>query len=188
MTELLAKLRKLNPYKIVVWNGDESRTVAVPQRRRRWPQVMEAIESGPWTRVVLQDKSGADLGYVDSGHVEEEPERSLVRSGVDPMAHAIAINELVLRAQKQTADARDKELTALLKAQGEVVGQLVSAVRSLQQVWQAQVEAAQDVAAMQTEAAMGGGGWKELLEAAPQLVPLLPHLRSMFQNGAPKVQ
>jgi hypothetical protein len=187
MTELLAKLRKLNPYKIVVWNGDESRTVAVPQRRRRWPQVLEAIESAPWTRVVLQDKSGADLGYVDSGHVEEEPERSLVKAG-DPMSHAIAINELVLKAQKQTADARDKELTALLKAQGEVVGQLVSAVRSLQQVWQAQVEAAQEVAAMQTEAAMGGGTMKELLEAAPQLIPMLPHLRAMFQGGPPKVQ
>ena len=187
MSDLLGKLRKLNPFKVIVWNGDECRTVAVPQRRRRWPQVLEAIESAPWSRVVLQDKSGADLGYVDGEAREVEDISGPLAKGVSPsMAEAIAVNELVLKGQKQVAEYRDKELTTLLRAQGEVVRELVAGVRALQQVWQAQVDAATEVAALQTEAALGNGGWRELLEAAPQLVPLLPHLRSMMGGTPPK--
>lgn len=185
MSDLLGKLRKLNPFKVIVYNGDESRVVAVPQRRRRWPQVLEAIESSPWSRVVLQNKSGEDLGYVDGEAVPEEESVAVARSGGGATAEAIAIVELVLKGQRAAMEYRDKELTTLLRAQGEVVRELTSGMRALQEIYRAQVDAAMEVSAMQTEAAMGGGDMQKLLEAAPALIPVIPHLRSLFAQKPP---
>jgi len=186
MSDLLGKLRKLNPHRVVVYNGDESRVVAVPQRRRRWPAVLEAIESGPWSRVVMQNKAGEDLGYVD-GEATEAPDFAVATpaSSTEDRAlqMAMAVCQLVFTAQRETLNHRDKELTQLLRAQGEVVKDMSAAMRALQGIWQSQVEAASELAAMQTEAALGGqDGITKLIEAAPGVIPLLPHIRALLSG------
>lgn len=191
MSELLGKLRKLNPHKVVVYNGEDARVVAVPTRRRRWPAVMEAIESLPWTRCVLQDKSGSDLGYVEG----EAPDDAPVELQAGPpgsvedraMRYGMAVAELAMKAHREALSYRDKELTTILRAQGEVLKDQQGAIRALQSLWQAQVDAATDLATMQAETAAGNGEFnmKEAMAALPQILPLLPALKQLLSGGKP---
>jgi hypothetical protein len=180
---MLASLRRLSPAKVRVYAGDDdSRDIAVPARRRKWSQVIEAIEARSWTRCELLDKSGAVLGYIENaepaGELEElEPgQKSKTRSDVEWMVGVIT------KAQRDAMTFRDAEVTNLLRAQGDVVREMVAAMHSLHAINEAKVSAAADVARLQAQAESsdGAGQLKELLDAAPQLLGMLPAIRQLL--------
>lgn len=189
---LLASLKRHNPAKVRAYTSDDDvRDIAVPTRRRRWSQVIEAIEACAWSRVEMLDKSGAALGYVEN----TAPARELVDIGpalsasdAGELRLAERIVSMVTRAQRETMTFRDAEMTALLAAQGAVVREVVDGMRSLTVMYREQVAASADLATTRATAAAAaiapdGGQLKELMEALPVLLQLLPVLRSTLGPG-----
>jgi hypothetical protein len=190
--KLLATLRRHVPFRVRAYNGDDdARDIAVPQnRRKRWGQVIEAIEAKPWTRIELLDKSGAALGYCDN----EGPARDVEDIGPSfaglggQLLLAERISALVVKAQREAMSFRDAEVTALLKAQGDVVREMAAGVTALASVYREQTVAAEDAAEARAAAqlaANGGSQLKELMEALPVLMQALPLLRNMLTAGPP---
>jgi hypothetical protein len=185
---LLATLKRHNPHKVRAYNGeDDARDVAVPQRRRRWSTVIEAIEAKPWSRVELLDKSGAVLGYCDN----EGPSRD-----VEDLAPSFAgvggqlllgerIAQLCMSSVARAVSQRDEETKALLAAQRDVVKEMAAAVQALGEVYREQTVAAEQAAEARAVAAAAGEGGqlKELMEALPMLMQALPLLRGLLGSG-----
>lgn len=184
--KLLASLKRHNPARVVAYAGDDdARPIAVPTRRKRWAQVIEAINALAWTRVELQDKAGAVLGYVEN----TEPAGSLSDLGTDKSAGELRLAErivtLVLKGQRDAMTFRDAEVTALLKAQGDVVREMTAGMRALTAMYQEQVVAAEQLAETRVLATTQPekGQLAELLEAAPQIVQALPLIRALLSGG-----
>lgn len=182
--KLLATLKRFNPAKVRAYAGDDDfRDIAVPTRRKKWNQVIEAVEAKSWTRVELLDKSGAVIAYCDNtgpaGDLEElEPGRgSKVRNDAE------WIVALVIRAQRETMAFRDSEMTSLLRAQGDVVREMSAAMKDLSGIYAEQRRVAIEAAEVRAAAA-AGGEWKELLDAAPQLIQMLPHLKGLLGGSS----
>ncbi len=177
---LLSALKKLNPSKVIAIAGDERREIAVPERRKRWTQVVEAVLAGPWHRCELVNKRGEVLGYVDNtspaGDVEDLPDNKK-RSEVEWMVNTI------VRAQRDALAYRDSEVQALLQAQGQVVRELSAGVRDIASLYREQAVAARDLGAMQ--AAGNGDMLSQLLEAGPELMKVLPMLRALLSGEQP---
>lgn len=185
---LLATLKRHNPHKVRAYNGeDDARDIAVPQRRRRWASVIEAIEAKPWSRVEMLDKSGAVLGYCDN----EGPSRD-----VEDLAPSFAgiggqlllgerIAHLCMTSVAKAVAQRDDETKALLAAQRDVVKEMASAVQALGEVYREQTVAAEQAAESRAIAAAAseGGQLKELMEALPVLMQALPLLRGLLGSG-----
>jgi hypothetical protein len=188
--KLLANLKRHNPAKVRAYAGDDdARDIAVPTRRKRWAQVVETIEARSWTRVELLDKSGAVLAYVDNVEPAREIEDVGDGRASKTRSEAEWIVALVIRAQRDAMTFRDAEVSNLLKAQGDVVRELTSAMHGLSTIYRAQVDAASEVAALQATAAAGDGSQlRELLEAAPTILQAIPVIRGMMSNGAAKVK
>jgi hypothetical protein len=179
--KLTACLRRHNPYKVRAYLGDENhREIAVPQRRRRWAQVVEAIEAMPWSRCELLDKAGAVLGYVENDAAPTDAE-DLTGHG-NAVTQAERITNLVLRGMREAMQFRDAELQALTRAQGDVVREMVVGMRALTELYRAQVDTAADVAEAQAMASQGGQ-LKELTEAMPVILQALPLLKSLLSDG-----
>lgn len=186
---LLATLKRHCPAKVRAWSGDDdSREISVPSRRKKWTQVIEAIEGRSWTRVELLDKSGAVIAYVDNTEPARELEDlegsgriSKTRADMEWMANVI------LRGQREVLTFRDAEHSALLRAQGDVLREMSSAVHSLGAIYRAQVDATRESAEVKAQAAAaaaaGGGDFKELMEALPQILQMLPVLKSLVAGG-----
>lgn len=185
--KLLASLKRHNPARVVAYAGDDDpRPIAVPTRRKRWQQVIEAIQALAWTRVELQDKAGAVLGYVEN----TEPAGGLADLGTDKSAGELRLAErivtLVLKGQRDAMTFRDAEVTALLKAQGDVVREMTAGMRALTSMYQEQVDAAEQLAEMRALAQQPEKGQlAELLDAAPQLLQALPLIRSLLGGEGP---
>ncbi len=186
--KLLASLKRHNPARVVAYAGDDDpRPIAVPTRRKRWQQVIEAIQALAWTRVELQDKAGAVLGYVEN----TEPAGGLADLGTDKSAGELRLAErivtLVLKGQRDAMTFRDAEVTALLKAQGDVVREMTAGMRALTSMYQEQVDAAEQLAETRALAAQQPekGQLAELLDAAPQLLQALPLIRSLLGGESP---
>lgn len=176
---LLATLKRWAPRKVRVYNSDdEHRDVAVPERRRKWESVINAIEARPWVRCELLDKGGAVLAYVENdgpaGDVED-----ITGPTANRQAEMKWILDAVLAAQKVALSYRDAEHKQLLQGVSEVMKVQTDAIKQLVALYQAQVSVAADVAAMQATAEAGGDmeQWAKLLELAPgaigQLAPLI---------------
>lgn len=181
--KLTASLRRHNPHKVNVMLGDElQRTIAVPQRRRRWAQVVEAVEAKPWSMCELMDKSGAVLGYVENDSAPTDAED--ISGPQSACSQAERITALVLRGMREAMSFRDSELQALTRAQGDVVREMVVGMRALTELYRAQVDTAADVAEAQA-LAQNGGQLKELMEAMPVIVQALPMLKALLSD-APK--
>ena len=152
-------------------------------------QVVAAITSRSWLSVDLLDKSGALLFSVDN----TEPARELqdleaVGSGTE-LRLAERIVALVLKGQRDTMSFRDAEVSSLLKAQGDVLREMSNGMRALSNLYQEQVSAQRDIAAMRVQAAQdaassGGDDWKQLLEAMPTILQAVPVLKSLLATGA----
>jgi hypothetical protein len=187
MSKLLAKLRTLAPAKVRAYAGDDDhRDIAVPTRRKRWSQVIEAIEARSWTRVELLDKGGNVLGYVDNaepaGVVED-----IGGPATAKRAEAEWIVNLVVRAQRDAMTFRDAEVKSLLQAQGDVVREMSQAMHGLATIYREQRDAAANVAELRATAAATPDGFnmKELMEALPVLMQALPMLRGLLAGGVP---
>lgn len=190
---LLEALKRHNPAKVRAYAGDDDvRDIAVPTRRRRWGQVVEAIQARAWSRVELLDRSGAAIAYLDN----HEPARDLEPLDAAPSATggqvllAERIVGLVQRGQREVMTFRDAELTALLQAQGSVVREMADAMRSLSVLYREQVQTAEHTAELRATAlaqAQAGDGdqVKQLLEALPVILQALPMLRGLLGAGAP---
>jgi hypothetical protein len=178
--KLLATLRRHNPAKVRAYAGDDDfRDVAVPTRRKKWTQVIEAIEARSWTRVELLDRSGAVIAYVDNTSPASDLEDLDVGKASKTRSDTEWIVNLVIRAQKETMAYRDSEVTNLLRAQGDVVREITGAMKDLSAIHAEQRRAAVETAEIRAAAQAGGDSWKELLEAAPQLLQMLPLLRGL---------
>lgn len=187
--KLLASLKRHNPARVVAYAGDDdARAIAVPTRRKRWAQVIEAIQALAWTRVEMQDKAGAVLGYVEN----TEPASGLADLGTDKSAGELRLAErivtLVLKGQRDAMTFRDAEVTALLKAQGDVVREMTAGMRALTSMYQEQVVAAEQLAETRAMALATPekGDLAQLLDAAPQIVQALPLIRALLggENAA----
>lgn len=182
---LLATLRQYSPVRIRVSHPDGEREVAVPTRRRKWAQVIAAIQAKPWSTVEMLDAKGAILGYVENTDPATELE-TITGPGSANVTEAHRIVELVVKAQRDAMSFRDQEISHVLKAQGDVVRELTAGVRALSALYQEQVKTASEVAAMRVEAAHAEGGdqqIKQLIEAMPVIVQALPILKGLL-NGS----
>lgn len=177
---------------------DDAREIAVPTRRRKWAQVIAAVESAPWSRLELLDAKGRIVAAVDNEAVDAElaPAPALSGPAVSgSFLEAERIVGLVLRAQDMALKARDAEHTALLRAQGDVVREMVAGMRELAGLHREQLAAAHELAdtrvetvAAQVEAASrvdDSGDLKQFMEAMPVILQALPMLRSMLGSGTP---
>ncbi len=183
--KLLATLKRFNPAKVRAYANDEDfRDIAVPTRRKRWAQVIEAIDARAWTRVELLDRSNAVIAYVDNTgpatDLEELGPTSKTRSESEWIVN------LVVRAQREAMAFRDSEVQSLLRAQGDVVRELSKAMQDLSGIYSEQRRAAVEAAEIRAQAATAaaGGEWKELLEAMPQLLQMLPYIKQLVGGGA----
>lgn len=177
---LLSALKKLNPSKVRAIAGDEVREIAVPERRKRWSQVIEAITAGPWHRCELVNKRGEVLGYVDNtapaGDMEDLADNKK-RSEVEWVVNTI------VRAQREALSYRDSEVRELLQAQGQVVRELAQGMRAISDLYREQVTAARDLGTLQ--ASGKDDVLTQLLDAAPELIKVLPLLRTLLSGEQP---
>jgi hypothetical protein len=194
---LLASLKRHNPSKVRAYAADDdSRDIAVPARRRKWGAVIAAIEALSWVRVEMLDKSGAVLGYVENAEPARELEELSPSPGAVKDASELRLAErivgLVMRGQRDALTFRDAEVTALLRAQGDVVRELAASVGALGAVYREQVAATREsgeeraaavAAAAATAAGANQGELQQLLEAMPTLIQVLPMLRGMLSPG-----
>lgn len=191
--KLLATLKRHNPHKVRCYNGDDdTRDIAVPQRRKRWSSVIAAIEAKAWTRCELLDKSGAVLGYADNeGPARDVEDLAPAFVGVaGQLTLAERIAGLVVKAQRDAMTFRDSEVANLLRAQGDVVREMAAGVRALAEVYREQTHAVEDaaearIAAAAAAADANGGDLKQLMEALPVLLQALPMLRALISGDAP---
>jgi hypothetical protein len=189
-SKLLATLKRHAPHVVRVYHGDDHRDVAVPTRRRKWSQVIEAIEGRAWTSCELRDKAGAVLGYVENDSaasgLEELGEDYGGTAGELRLAERIV--NIAMRAAREAVASRDRETTQLLAAQGSVVAEMQAGMRAIVEVYREQMVAKQEVAEANTEAAVAAatasqGQLKELMEALPVLVQALPMLKGLLSSG-----
>lgn len=190
-SKLLATLKRHNPFKVRAYNGeDDSRDIAVPTRRRRWSQVIAAVDAKPWSRVELLDKSGAVLAYVDNEGAARDLE-DLGPSFAGVGGQLMLGERIAALAVKTATDAlrlRDSEMTTLLRAQGDVVRELTNGVKALAEVYREQTLAVEEAAEARIAAVaeQSGGDMKQLMEALPVLLQAAPLLRSLLSGDAPQ--
>jgi hypothetical protein len=186
--QLLASLRKLCPARVVVFDhGDDKREVAVPTRRKKWSQVVEAIEARPWSRVECLDKSGAVLGYIEQDDAPTELETIGVGGG--KVAETKAMLELMLRAQDMALKYQDKDRATLMQSVRDILEVNTAATRELVGLMRMQRDTAADIAAMRAGAAAAegkeDGDWDKLLkvlEDSPKLMTTLGPLVGMVMQ------
>lgn len=186
---LLAKLRSFQPYAIKAIDAAEGeRNIAVPDRRRKWASVLEALDARPWVRVELLDKKGATLAYHDNDDMPGDMES--IGEGV-PAKHAetAGMLRIMLDAQRTALSFRDKEFTTLMATVTDVIREQGNATKQLVALYQAQVAVTADVAYAKAQHDSGGDlqQWKEILEASPELLAkFAPLLQLLFAKRAPR--
>lgn len=185
--KLLLTLRRQCPAKVRVYDAaDESRDIAVPQRRRKWDQVIAAIEARPWVRCEMLDKAGAVLGYVDNDGPAAELE-DLDGASARGARDVERYLGLMLKAQQTALTFRDREHQELLRGVVDVLRTQTDAIKQLVALYQAQVEVAAAVAYDKATSEAGGDmeQWLKLLEAAPDSIAKLAPMLRLVANGRP---
>lgn len=162
----------------------------MPTRRKKWGQVIAAIDAKAWSRVELLDKSGSALAYVDNDGPAREVEElapSFVGMG-GQMLLAERIAALCMNSVARAVSQRDEETKALLVAQREVVSasvasvrEMAEAVKSLGEVYRENVVAAEEAAS--ARALVEAGGNDGLLKQLTELAPLLPMLKQLVGSA-----
>lgn len=187
---LLATLKRHSPHKVRVYAGDtddKPRDIAVPTRRRRWASVIEAIEARAWSKCEMLDKSSAVLGYIDNDEQAADVEDLSDTRQTKTRSDVEWITAMMLKVHEKALASRDAETVTILRAQGDVVRELTSAMRELSGIYREQREAAEETAAMKATADAGDGSTvKELLDAAPAIMQALPMLKAMLNGKSDK--
>ena len=196
---LLNTLRSVAPAAVRAYDAqDNVREVAVPTRRKRWTQVIDTIVAVPWVRVVLVDKSGRELGYVENEGPAREVEDISGREVVEHRRETYLI-ELILRAQKQALQFRDQEHTTLLTSMRDLLDVNTQAMRGLAEIFAAQTRSALELGELRAAAAAasvqqqhdasgGGTGIEEilkLLEASPQVLQGIAPMLMLLKGRPP---
>jgi len=190
-TALLETLKRHNPARVLAYAGDDdARAISVPTRRRKWGQVIEAINARSWSRVELHDKAGAILAYVENSEParELEPLEAATTGTGAQIQLAERIVTMVARGQREVMSFRDAELSALLAAQGSVVREMAGAMSALSALYREQVQTAETTGelratALAHAASSGDDQIRQLLEALPVLIQALPMLRGLLSSG-----
>lgn len=187
---LLARLKSHNPKRVRAYNSDdETRDIAVPERRRKWASVIEALNARPWSHAELLDKSGAILATVQNDEPAGELEEltpSTGRAG-DPIVQAERIAVLVQRSVTAALSHREREHETLLRAQSEVVREMVAGMRSLAGLYREQLAVERDVSAARIAglASEDKDQVTQVIEALPMLVQLLPMAKQLLGGQGP---
>jgi len=174
----------------------EYRKVAVPNVRNRWSRVMKAINGRSWIRLELHDKAGAVLDDIVNTEEATDPVDLPVTRGMEQYALAVKVTELVQIAVDHALEASGRRFERLLDAHAGTLTSMTTAMRATVDMYREQVDAAQESADMRSEAeaaaavaeASKDGGFsmkdfKELMEAAPALIGLLPMLKKMLMGS-----
>lgn len=183
---LLATLKRHNPAKIRAYAGDDdARDIAVPSHRKKWAHVIKAIQARSWSRVELLDRAGAALAYVENTEPAADLEDLESSSKSKTRTDVEWIVSLVVRAQREAvALARERDADAQ-RAMVDTLREMMATQRDLNALQREAREAAAEVAHLQA-AADNGGQVKELLDAAPAILQMLPMLKSLA--GGPAVK
>ena len=182
--ELLAALKRADPHHVRAYaaGDDEYREIAVPTRRRKWAAVMEAIASVRWTRLEFLNKAGQLLGGFERGEpttIEDISAPSTARAG-----ELRALMDVMLKGQERALAYRDKEIGQVLQAIPEILKMMTSAMQSMAGMYQAQVQAAADIATANADDPVAQ--ITELAKTVPGLMPLLaPILGRVLPAPAP---
>lgn len=184
--ELLNALKKADPELVRTYapgEDEHNAEIAVPTRRRKWAAVMEAIASvGRWSRLTFHNKKGQLMGGYERG--EPEAVEDISAPGGARAAELNRSLELMLKAQERALAYRDKEIGQVLQAIPEVLKMMTHAMASMTGMYQAQVQAAADIAA----ANVNDGDLAqvaELLKAVPSLMPILGPVLARVLPAAP---
>lgn len=193
-TRLLNTLKRCNPHRVLVHNGDtdeKPRTVAVPTRRRKWSAVIALIEAKPWTSCVLVDKAGDELAIVENDGAATEVE-DLGGGMPAGLANQVLLGEKIASMCQQAADralkAREGEVSSIMNAargvmdmMGQAFAAQTNALLTLADVKEAAADARGEAAAA-AASATGGDDWKALVDAIPTIMQAMPMLKQML-NG-----
>ena len=187
--KLLSKLRQLAPHKVRVYDGsDTAREIAVPQRRKRWSQVIETIEAVPWVRCELLDKSGAVLGYVENDAAAGELED--LGSGVPAGAAGNKwFLDTMIRAQREALTWVEKSNAANMQAMAEILRVNAHATSELVELYRVQRDVSTEIATMRAAAENKDvfDQMVKLLEAYPELKQMIgPLVLRLMGTVAPK--
>ena len=189
---LLATFRKLAPAKVRAYTSDdEFKLIAVPTRRKRWTQVLDTIDKIAWSRIELMDKSDALLGTIENSEQPGDLQDLGMDADVSKLGPqfqvALAVNTLMLKAQKEVLSYRDKETVTLLQAQGDVLREMAAGMREVSALYREQVKVARENAetvAATAAAASDSTELKQLMEALPVIMQVLPALQKMLNPGS----
>ncbi len=183
---LLKALRRLQPAKVVLVNGDTRRPVHVKPgsaRRKRWEAVDAVAAKMPWTQAELLSATDDLLDVVDkegpAGDAEELSPPS--RLGVDArdermLALVIRAQEVqssaILRAQEAALANQRNETQHAMTALVSCVGAVTQAVQTMSRIHQATVQAALDLGSMQppSEEEREPSAMEKAMEAAAPVV------------------
>ena len=193
-TKLLNTLKRCNPHRVMVHNGDtdeKPRTVAVPTRRRKWSAVIALIEAKPWTSCVLVDKAGDELAIVENDGAATEVE-DLGGGMPTGLANQVLLGEKIAAMCQSSAEralkAREQEVSSIMSAargvmdmMGQAFAAQTNALLTLADVKEAAADARGEAAAA-AASTTGGDDWKQLVEAIPTIMQAMPMLKSML-NG-----
>lgn len=192
---LLATMRKLAPVKVRAFDAEDTpRDIAVPTRRKRWSQVVTTIESRPWVRVELLDKSGAVLGYVDNDGPAEELEDISAGPAGAQIVQARWFLDTMIKAQTAALTFRDKEHTALLQGMVNLLQVSAEQTRELVVFMRMQRDAAIETVAARAAAAAKGDeldleALAEIIKQSPKLLqslaPLFMGLKAAVSPSSP---
>lgn len=197
--KLLASLRRTAPVKVRAFDAEDTpRDIAVPTRRKRWSQVVATIESRPWVRVELLDKSGAVLGYVENdGPADEIEELGPSGPAGAQIAQARWYLDTMIKAQTAALSFRDKEHSALLQGMVNLLQVSAEQTRELVVFMRLQRDAAIETVAARAAATARGDEFDleqlaEVIKASPKLLqalaPIFMGLRAAVSPSAPRAQ
>lgn len=171
--QMIAKLRQLSPHRVRVYqDADNYKDVAVPQRRKRWAQVVATIETLQWVRCELLDKSGALLGAIDNSATELETIPTEPGGGV--IANRWFL-EMMIRAQTVALTYRDKEHVAILQTMRELLDLNMQNTRDMHALMRMQRDESMELARIRAAAEQGSDIDQivKLVEASPQIMQAL---------------
>lgn len=202
-TTLLAALRAHGPETVRCYTGTEYRDVAVlsaGKKRRRWVNVIEAVESFPWTRLELLDKAGRVLAALESDSADgpaTDLEELTAPGMTGPVSEARAIVGLSQIAVRDAMSHRSEEFSSLLRAQTEVMQTCMGMMREMVAFSSHRVTQERELATVQAERAAtlariaeaakeSEDGLEGFLKQLPELMKLLPMLKALTSSGTPK--
>jgi len=145
--EIRSLLMSHRPAKVHAWEGGAQREIPVQNRKKKWEAVLGVLRSLEWTRIELLDKGGALLAVIkpppdpppepepeilDDDDEDAEPEPDGSRElALAPSSDPIALMRLMLLAQREVLQHRDREVKEAIAGCVQVMREMGSAVATM---------------------------------------------------------